>query len=74
MLRWLTMLKFRLMLRVLRVLGVVGPRLVLGAVGPSRTLLVVDGRLRRLVLHVFGRHARLRHDVTALTKQTLVDR
>ena len=66
----LSVLKLRLMLRVL---GIVGS-LVLRAVGPRETLLVVDCRLRRLVLHVFGRHARLRHDVTALTKQTLVDR
>jgi hypothetical protein len=76
-------LGLRLLLRVprvlglrllLRMLGILRPRLILRVVGPWRSLVVVDLRLRRLVLHVRGRHARLRHGVTALAQQALVDR
>lgn len=55
-------------------MGVVGPRPVLLMVGCRRNLVVAAGRLRRLVLHVLGRHTGFRHDITPLTEQALVDR
>jgi hypothetical protein len=56
------------------VLRLLGSRLMLRVVRPRRNLVVVERRLWRLVLHVCRRHACLRHDVTALTEQALVDR